>query len=86
MGRDQNDNAVKVQHHGCGIALNPKSGPDKIGNAVQKILNEKSFKQAANSFREDILSNNRGTQVLQELERLVVPVTEKEASPEEVSA
>lgn len=84
MGRDQNDNAIKVQHHGCGIALSAKAGPDRIRKAVQKILTEDGFKQAAGSFREDILASKQATFVLREIEDLIVPTNEKNKRFEQV--
>jgi UDP:flavonoid glycosyltransferase YjiC (YdhE family) len=73
MGRDQNDNAIKVEHHGCGIALNAKAGPGKIRKAVRKILSEDSFRQAACSFRMDILGCDPGASVLREIENMLDP-------------
>ena len=70
MGRDQNDNAVKVEHHGCGIHLSPKAGPAKIRNAMLKILADDSFRQVADSFREDIRAGNQGALILMEIEAL----------------
>ena len=72
MGRDQNDNAVKVQHHGCGISLSAKASPDRIRNAVQQILADIRFRQAASGFQEEIRTCDR-TFVLQEIENLIVP-------------
>lgn len=73
MGRDQNDNAIKVQHHGFGIALRAKAGPDKISTAIRRILEEEGFKQAASSFRDDIRSSDKYELTLQEIEDLIVP-------------
>ena len=36
MGRDQNDNAAKVNYHGCGIRLSRKSGAPEIRRAVDR--------------------------------------------------
>lgn len=75
MGRDQNDNAIKVEHHGIGIALRAKAGPDKISTAIRRILKEEGFKQAASSFREDIRGSNKSELTLQEIEGLIVPAS-----------
>jgi UDP:flavonoid glycosyltransferase YjiC (YdhE family) len=85
MGRDQNDNAIKVQHHRCGIALSAKAGPGKIRDAVARILSEDSFRQIARSFQQDIQANDRGTSVLQEIESLIVPSNDKNERVEKVS-
>ena len=79
MGRDQNDNAIKVQHHGCGIALSAKAGPDKILAGIQKILADDRFKQAATSFQKEIQSHDR-TSEFQELENLIGPISEERSN------
>jgi len=83
MGRDQNDNAVKVKHHGCGIALSSKAGAVKILKAVQRILAENAFKEAAISFQEMIHANGKENVILQEIEHLVEPNEKKSLSLEE---
>jgi MGT family glycosyltransferase len=79
MGRDQNDNAIKVQHHGCGIVLSAKAGPDKILAAIQKILADDSFKQATTSFQKEIQSRDRIFE-FQELENLIGPMSEERSN------
>ena len=76
---------IKVQHHGCGIALSANAGPDKILKAIQKILTNEAFKQAAGKFQEDIRISDQTTFVLQELEDLMVPVQERNPKLEEAS-
>ena len=73
MGRDQNDNAIKVQHHGCGIALSAKAGPGKIRKAVLKIQSDRSFKQVAIKFQEEIRNIDRKTSILKEIENFTGP-------------
>lgn len=73
MGRDQNDNAIKVRHHGLGISLKAKAGPDKISTAIRRILKEDAFKQAAESFREEIRRSQKSEWILQEIENLMLP-------------
>jgi MGT family glycosyltransferase len=43
MGRDQDDNAIKVKMKGCGLNLSPKATAAKIRKAVKKILGDKNF-------------------------------------------
>ncbi len=83
MGRDQNDNAVKVKHHGCGIALSSKAGAGKILKAVQRILTENAFKEAAVSFQEMIHANEKENLILREIEDLVNPNEKKSLRLEE---
>jgi len=59
MGRDQNDNAVKVGHHKLGLYLSPKSGADKIRKAVIRVLNDTSFRQNAYLFQKNILKEDK---------------------------
>jgi UDP:flavonoid glycosyltransferase YjiC (YdhE family) len=73
MGRDQNDNAIKVQHHGCGIALSAKAGPGKIRKAVLQIQSDRSFKQVAIKFQEEIRNIDRKTSILKEIEDFTGP-------------
>lgn len=85
MGRDQNDNAVKVQYHGCGIALSAKAGPVKIRKAVQKILSEEAFKDVAVSFQADIRAIDQKKVIQQEIEDLVGSRNERGAKLEEAN-
>jgi len=78
MGRDQNDNAAKVRHHGCGMVLSAKAGPEKIRKAVLHILSEDAFRKAATRFREDIRTSGQKNLMWQEIEDLMVPNMEKE--------
>jgi UDP:flavonoid glycosyltransferase YjiC (YdhE family) len=80
MGRDQNDNAVKVKHHGCGIGLSAKAGAGKIRKAVQRILIDDSFKKVAVSFQEMIHANKKENSIIQEIEDLVDPNEKKSLS------
>lgn len=83
MGRDQNDNAIKVQHHGCGIALSSKAGAGKIRKAVQHIISDKSYKEVAVSFQASIHSKEKEKLILQEIEELVGPNEKKSIKLEE---
>ena len=83
MGRDQNDNAVKVQHHGCGIALSSKAGAGKILHAVQRILTENAFKEAALSFQANIRANEKGNLIIREIEDLAGPKDKRSVRLEE---
>lgn len=85
MGRDQNDNAIKVQYHGCGIALKAKSGPGKIRKAVQKILTEETYRQSARRFQEDIHAVDQSSSLLREIAGLMVPANDNNERVEEES-
>ncbi len=47
MGRDQNDNAIRLQVHGAGLRLTADAGAEEIGRALRRILMEPSFRQQA---------------------------------------
>lgn len=82
MGRDQNDNAAKVEYHGCGISLSAKSGPQKIQKAVLHILADSKIKQQAAQFKEEILFCEQDLQIYQELDHLIGLARQQE--PKEV--
>jgi MGT family glycosyltransferase len=46
-GRDQNDNAVRVTSRGAGLALPPSASVSEIRGAVDRLLSEPAFAQAA---------------------------------------
>ena len=49
-GRDQNDNAARVQALGLGRALSPDASPAEIGSAVMDMLGDKALCCASRSF------------------------------------
>jgi MGT family glycosyltransferase len=69
-GRDQKDNAIKVEMKGCGIKLSRKSNAEKIRKAVERILDESAFKRSAEKMKEEILSQNGMEEILIEIENL----------------
>ncbi|MBK8490879.1 MAG: glycosyltransferase family 1 protein [Saprospirales bacterium] len=71
MGRDQKDNAVKVALRGCGIKLSPKSGPEKIRQAVQQILGDPSFVENASRMQAEVRSSAEKDLAVGELEGLL---------------
>lgn len=70
MGRDQDDNAAKVQYKGVGIRLSKKASSKSIATAISKILNEPSFKEKAKSIGEQIRSDAHNNQIAEALEEL----------------
>ncbi len=59
MGRDQNDNAVKVVYHKLGMHLSPNAGAGRIRKAVVRVLDDVTFAQNARNFQKDILTEDR---------------------------
>lgn len=47
MGRDQNDTAARVVHQGAGIRLSPNSSTRRIGEAVDRLLADPAYSNAA---------------------------------------
>jgi UDP:flavonoid glycosyltransferase YjiC (YdhE family) len=47
LGRDQAFNAARVTQYGAGIQLAPNAGPIDVGAALQRLLDERSFPEAA---------------------------------------
>ena len=47
MGRDQNDTAVRVVERGAGLRLSPKASVAKLRAAVQKLLADARYREAA---------------------------------------
>lgn len=70
MGRDQNDNAAKVVHHGLGLKLSPKASVEKIANAVLAVLKDPNFRVAAKKMQHHVLTDatsNKGVEILEKL-------------------
>jgi UDP:flavonoid glycosyltransferase YjiC (YdhE family) len=49
-GRDQNDNAARVEALGLGRALSPDAASAQIGSAVMDMLGDKALHRASRSF------------------------------------
>lgn len=60
MGRDQNDNAARVEYHGAGLRLDPSAEPQAIAAAVRRILSEPSFAKRAGRLAQAIATEGPG--------------------------
>jgi UDP:flavonoid glycosyltransferase YjiC (YdhE family) len=49
MGRDQNDNAARIEYHGVGLRLDASASSQHIAAAIQRVIGEPAF--AANAQR-----------------------------------
>lgn len=47
MGRDQNDTAARVVHHGAGVRLTPSASARRIRDATLRVLGDARFRSAA---------------------------------------
>ena len=52
MGRDQNDTAARVVHHGAGIRLSPRSSATRIAAAAREVLTDPRFRDNATPVRD----------------------------------
>ena len=60
MGRDQNDNTVRVLRLGAGIRLKQRSTPGQIAAAVSEILHNPQYAAAARRFAQ-VLTHEAAT-------------------------
>ncbi len=60
MGRDQNDTAARLVHHGVGVRLPPRASVPRISRAVRTVLDRQSFRANAQRMATAI-SNGDGT-------------------------
>ena len=70
MGRDQNDTAARVVHHGAGLRLKPAAQPVAIRRAITTVLDNPHYRQAATRLANEIRSDIAADRAIDELERL----------------
>ena len=70
LGRDQLDNAARVQHHGAGLRLKTKAKPEAIAQAVRRVLDEPSFAAGAERLAAAIAAETASDRAAEELEEL----------------
>ena len=68
MGRDQNDNAVRVTHRGAGLQLSPKASVSEISNSISQLLNAPNYKVAASELGRKLLHDHQHSQAVSALE------------------
>ena len=73
MGRDQDDNAARVVHHGAGVRLSPKASVPQIARAVARVLGDERYRLAARELGRRIAADAAGNGVVAELEAAVRP-------------
>ena len=71
MGRDQNDTAARVVHHGAGIRLSPRASSDRIRSAVQEVLSKPAFAMNARRLAAIIADEHRPDAAAVELEHVI---------------
>ncbi|CAM2163176.1 Glycosyltransferase family 1 protein [Paraburkholderia sacchari] len=73
MGRDQNDNAARVDYHGAGLRLDPSAPPQMVGEAVRRVLSEAGFTERATTLGRAIAEEGPGpARLVAEIEDFVL--------------
>jgi UDP:flavonoid glycosyltransferase YjiC (YdhE family) len=70
IGRDQPDNARRVEWHGAGLRLSPKSSSDAIRAGVEKVLGDPSFTTSARRLAAAFAEERPAERALRALEAL----------------
>jgi MGT family glycosyltransferase len=70
LGRDQLDNAARVDYHGAGVRLKPSAAPGEITAAVRRVLDDPAFAAGAHRLAAAIADDLREDQAVAELEEL----------------
>ncbi len=69
-GRDQADTAVRVSARGAGVMLRRSAGPDAIAAAVRQVLENPSYRAAAQRLGETIRRDAASDLLVRELEAI----------------
>jgi MGT family glycosyltransferase len=70
MGRDQNDTAARVVHHGAGVRLSPNASATAIRDAIARVHADPSYRLRARRLGDAIASRDGCVDVVESLERL----------------
>jgi len=70
MGRDQNDTAARVVHHGVGVRLPPRASVARIRTTVRRALGDDRLRRGASSLASAIAAGRDTHDVVLELEAL----------------
>ena len=70
MGRDQNDTAARVVHHGAGVRLSRDAKATTMRDAIARVLADPSYRRNARRLGDAIASGEGCVDVVESLERL----------------
>jgi MGT family glycosyltransferase len=70
MGRDQNDTAARIVHHGAGVRLGRQSSAVEIRAAIARVLGDASYRHQATELGRAIADGEGCVDVVTSLERL----------------
>lgn len=59
MGRDQNDTAARLVHHGAGVRLSTRASAERIAKAVTEVLGGAGFRIAAEEMAAELVEESR---------------------------
>jgi MGT family glycosyltransferase len=62
MGRDQNDNAARVEYHRLGLRLPPTACADEIARALRRLVEEPHFARNAQRLARTIAAEGEGAE------------------------
>jgi len=69
QGRDQADNAARVESRGAGVTIKSNAPPATIGAAVKRVLEDRSYADAAKRLGDHIRADAASYTLGSELER-----------------
>lgn len=72
MGRDQGDNAVRVEARGAGLSLPPTASEDEIAGAVRRLVAEPSFRKSARQLGTAMRADVDTAGLVREIEAMTV--------------
>jgi UDP:flavonoid glycosyltransferase YjiC (YdhE family) len=72
MGRDQDDNAARVVHHGAGVRISPRASSPEIARAVARVLGDDRYRAAARELGRRIVADASRDSVAEALEAVVL--------------
>lgn len=71
LGRDQGDNAARVEAKGAGIRLPPTASEAEIAAAMNRLIQEPHFRAAARHLGDAITADMDGSKLVREMETIV---------------
>jgi len=72
MGRDQNDNAARIEYHGAGLRLPREASAVEIAAAIRRLVEEPSFAHNARRLAREIAQEGGGAErVADEIEAMM---------------
>jgi MGT family glycosyltransferase len=82
MGRDQGDNAARVESKGAGLRLPPTASDTEIASAAARLIFEPDFRLAARRLGQAIKADIDRAGLVQEMEAIVAAHRRDRARPE----